>query len=53
MQQRLLGGNATSLPDNSFAVQGLTVWRTDAADKSLATWVQVAEFELTGSPADS
>jgi hypothetical protein len=47
--QRLYGDGSsynTLLTDNGFNAEAITLWYTPVEDKSLGSWVQVAEFAL-------
>lgn len=48
--QRLYGDGSsynTLLTDNGFNAEAISLWYTPVEDKSLGSWVQVAEFALT------
>ncbi|KAL4440633.1 hypothetical protein ABPG75_003634 [Micractinium tetrahymenae] len=49
-QQRLLSGEQPLLAGEELGVDvtSLTVWETEESDRSLASWRQLAEYELTG-----
>eukprot|EP00882_Tetradesmus_deserticola_P023670 GHRQ01025774.1.p2 GENE.GHRQ01025774.1~~GHRQ01025774.1.p2 ORF type:complete len:142 (+),score=44.03 GHRQ01025774.1:582-1007(+) len=48
--QRLYGEGSdytTLLTDNGFVAEAISLWYTPAADRSLASWKQVAECQLS------